>query len=108
MFLQHFNKVLCVQKLQFKNIYMKISGAVIQKRNIESSTEDDFIATYKGKQLYISTNHSLGEPKFAHLKRFDIVVTDLESGMLDVQTYEDFHEIKDAIRYALIGACLIS
>ena len=29
---------------------MKISGAIIQKRNIEVSTENNFRATYKGKQ----------------------------------------------------------
>lgn len=38
---------------------MKISGAIIQKRNIYVSTDSDFQATYKGKHIYISTNHSL-------------------------------------------------
>lgn len=87
---------------------MKISGAIIQQRNIIVSSENEFQATYKGKEIYISTEHSLGKPKYDHLKRFNIDVQDMNTGMYDVQTYEDFHEINDAIRYALKGACLIS
>ena len=87
---------------------MKISGAIIQQRNIIVSSENEFQATYKGKEINISTEHSLGKPKYDHLKRFNIDVQDMNTGMYDVQTYQDFHEIKDAIRYALKGACLIS
>lgn len=87
---------------------MKISGAIIQKRNVEVSTENEFRATYKGKQINITTDHGFGKPKYEHLKRFMIDVIDIETGMVDVQSYEDCHEIKDAIRYALKGACLIS
>ena len=87
---------------------MKISGAIIQQRNIIVSSENEFQATYKGKEIYISTEHSLGKPEFDHLIRFNIDVQDLKTGMYDVQTYQDFHEINDAIRYALKGACLIS
>lgn len=87
---------------------MKISGAIIQQRNIIVSSENEFQATYKGKEIYISTEHSLGKPKYDHLKRFNIDVQDMNNGMYDVQTYEDFHDINDAIRYALKGACLIS
>lgn len=87
---------------------MRISGAIIQPRNIEVLTENEFRATYKGKQISITTDHGFGEPKYDHLKRFMIDVTDIETGMYDVQTYEDFHEIKDAVRSALKGACLIS
>ena len=87
---------------------MKISGAIIQQRNIEVSTENEFRATYKGKQISITTDHGFGEPKYDHLKRFMIDVIDIETGMVDVQTYEDFHEINDAIRSSLKGACLIS
>ena len=87
---------------------MKISGAIIQQRNIIVSSENEFQATYKGKEIYISTEHSLGKPKYDHLKRFNIDVQDMNTGMYDVQTYEDFHDINDAIRYALKGACLIS
>ena len=87
---------------------MKISGAIIQQRNIIVSSENEFQATYKGKEIYISTEHSLGKPKYDHLKRFNIDVQDMNTGMYDVQTYEDCHEINDAIRYALKGACLIS
>lgn len=87
---------------------MKISGAIIQQRNIIVSSENEFQATYKGKEIYISTEHSLGKPKYEHLKRFNIDVQDMNTGMYDVQTYQDFHDINDAIRYALKGACLIS
>ena len=87
---------------------MKISGAIIQQRNIIVSSENEFQATYKGKEIYISTEHSLGKPKYDHLKRFNIDVQDMNTGMYDVQTYQDFHDINDAIRYALKGACLIS
>lgn len=87
---------------------MKISGAIIQQRNIEVSTENEFRATYKGKQISITTGHGFGEPRYDHLKRFMIDVIDIKTGMVDVQTYEDFHEIEDAVRSALKGACLIS
>lgn len=87
---------------------MKISGAIIQQRNIIVSSENEFQATYKGKQINITTDHGFGEPEFYHFKRFNIDVIDIETGMSDVQTYEDFHDINDAIRYALKGACLIS
>jgi len=82
---------------------MKISGSIIQKRNIEIFTENDFQATYKGKNIYISTSHGFGDAKYDQLKRFTIDVNDIKTGMVDVQTYEDFHNIRDAIRYALIG-----
>ena len=86
---------------------MKISGLIIQKRNTEISTENDFRATYKGKQINITTDHGFGKPKFDHLKRFMIDVIDIKTGMYDVQSYEDFHDMRDAIRYALKGSCLL-
>ena len=86
---------------------MKISGAIIQNKNITINSENDFVATYKGKEIIISTNHGFGKPKYNHLKRYNIDVIDISTGMIDVQTYEDFHTMRDAIRYALKGACLI-
>ena len=85
---------------------MIVSGCIFQKRNIKANTENYFEATYKKKRFIITTNHGFGEPKFKHLKRFNIDVIDIPTGMHDVQSYEDFHDIKDAIRYALVGACL--
>lgn len=85
---------------------MKISGLIIQDRNISVNTEDEFRANYKGKSIYISTNHGFGKARYHHLKRFNIEVAD-KTGCLDVNTYQDFHEIKDAIRFALIEACLL-
>ena len=86
---------------------MKVSEALIQNRNIDVNTSSDFIATYKGHTIYISSKHGLGKPIFKHLTRFNIDVKDKE-GLYAVQAYEDCHDIKDAIRYALKGACLIS
>lgn len=86
---------------------MKIGPAIIQNRNIIESTKNSFEATYKGKRILISTNHGFGNPIHDHLERFNIDVIDIKTGLYDVETYEDFHEIKDAIRYALKGAMLI-
>lgn len=87
---------------------MKVSGCTIQKRQIIESTESIFNANYKGKRIYITTNHKLGKPRYDHLKRYLIDVVDIKTLMYDVQTYEDFHTIQDAIRYALKGAMLIN
>lgn len=86
---------------------MKISGCIIQKRNITAYCESLFCAVYKGKKIYITTTHAFGKAKYEHLIRYLIQVVDLESGLSDVDTYEDCHNIRDAIRYALKGACLI-
>jgi zona occludens toxin (predicted ATPase) len=86
---------------------MKVAEAIIQNRNISINTETDFEATYKGKRISISTNHGFGKPKYDHLKRYIIDVKDIETGLLDVDAYQDFHTMKDAIMYALKGACLI-
>lgn len=86
---------------------MKISGCVIQNNQIIDNTKNNFNANYKGKRIYISTEHGFGKPKYNHLKRFLIDVVDIKTGMYDVQSYQDFNEIKDAIRFALIGAMLI-
>lgn len=86
---------------------MKISGLVIQERNIIESNSKTFTAKYKGKLIYITSIHGLGKPQYEHLTRFNIDVKDIKTGMLDVQSYEDCHEIRDAIRKALEGACLL-
>jgi transposase len=86
---------------------MKISTLVIQNRNISVNTENDFVATYKGKKIIISTNHGFGKPKYDHLKRYNIDVIDIKTGMKDVMSYEDFHTMRDAIRSALKEACLL-
>lgn len=87
---------------------MKVSEAIIQERNISVNTENDFEAVYKGKRIYISTDHGFGKARYDHLKRYNIDVKDIKTGMYDVQSYQDCHTMKDAIRYALKGACLIS
>jgi hypothetical protein len=86
---------------------MKVSGIVIQNRNITTNTGKVFDATYKGKRIYITTDHGFGKPKHDFLNRYCIDVWDIKSGMKDVDSWQDFHEMRDAIRYALIEACLI-
>jgi len=86
---------------------MKISGAIIRDKFISKNTPDNFNAIYKGREINITTDHGHGKPKYNHLKRYDITVIHLESEMYDVNTYEDFHTMQDAIRYALKGACLL-
>lgn len=86
---------------------MKIGQLVIQKRNIKENTANVFDATYKGKRIYITTNHGFGKPKYDHLNRYMIDVVDIKTGLKDVDTYDDCHEIKDAIRLALKGAMLM-
>lgn len=86
---------------------MKVSGAVFQTKNITTNTADVFDAMYKGHHFYITTDHGFDKPKYEHLKRFCIDVWDNSTGMKAVSTYADHRNIKDAIREALIGSCLI-
>ncbi len=86
---------------------MKVAGCIIQKRNILEHNYGLFNANYKGKRIYISTDHGFGKPQFPHLKRFLIDVVDIKTGMYDVQSYQDCHTIRDAIIYALDGAMLV-
>ena len=86
---------------------MKVSGCIIQNRKIIDHTENLFIANYKGKRIYISTDHGFGKPQYDHLKRFLIDVVDIKTGMYDVQAYQDLHTVRDAIVYALKGAMLV-
>lgn len=84
---------------------MKIAGCII--RNIVEYTDDIFRASYKGKKFYITTEHGFGKARYNHLTRFLIEVTDIKTGWLDVDAYEDCHNIREAIISALKGACLI-
>lgn len=87
---------------------MKIAGCIIQKRQILDNTLALFNANYKGKRIYISKDHGFGKPIFPQLSRFLIDVVDIKTGMYDVQTYQDFEHIDEAIEYALKGAMLVS
>lgn len=86
---------------------MKVAGCIIQKRQIIDHTQNLFNANYKGKRIYISTEHRFGKSQYDHLKRFSIDVVDIKTGMYDVQTYEDLYTMRDAIIYALNGAMLV-
>lgn len=85
---------------------MKVSGAIIQNRFIEKNTDTDFIAKYKKHWIEISSDHGFGKPKHDHLTRFNIEVLHMNGGHT-VDSYEDFHNIKDAIRFALKESCLL-
>lgn len=92
--------------LIYKIWVMKIAGIIIQNRNIITNSPTDFEAKYKKRTIYITTNHNHGKPIEKHLKRFDIDVI-CDKGSYEVQSYQDLHTIRDAIIYALKGACLI-
>ncbi len=85
---------------------MKIAGRIIQNRNIRDNTKDMFDATYKGMDIYISTDHGYGKAKHKHLTRYYITVFSPESGIYDYQGWEDCHNMDDAIREALTGSGL--
>lgn len=87
---------------------MKIAGCIIQKRQILEYGKDIFNANYKGKRIYITTDHGFGQPEFPHLTRYLIDVVDIKAGMYDVESYQDLHEIRSSIIYALKGACLLN
>ena len=78
----------------------------ILNKNISINTPDEFEARYKGHYIWVTSKHKHGKPRYDHLKRFDINVSD-KRGCLVVCTYDDHRNIKDAIRQALIGARLI-
>ena len=85
---------------------MKIRGKVIQNRMIREYTKDVFDASYKNREIYITTDHGHGEPEDEELNRYDITVRAFE-GMYDVDTWEDFSTIEEAIHFALEGAMLL-
>jgi hypothetical protein len=87
---------------------MSLAGCIIQNRQIIHNTLALFDANYKGKRIYISKDHGFGKPKYPQLSRFLIDVVDIKTGMYDVQTYQDFENIDEAIEYALKGAMLIN
>jgi len=85
---------------------MKIAGCIFRKDKIITSTKDEFHATYKNHEIFVSTDHFLGEPDDEELKRFNIEVTYDEGGHT-CDTYQDFETIEEAIKYALHGSMLL-
>lgn len=86
---------------------MKVAGCIFQEKNIRENSSTTFEATYKKRRFYISSNHGHGKAEYSHLTRYHIDVIDMDSGMYDVQTYEDCHSIRDAIIVALKGAMFL-
>lgn len=64
------------------------------------------MARYRGHNIYISDSHGFGKPEFEHLTIFTIDVTG-KDGTYAVSTWEDCHNIEEAIGKALEGAELI-
>jgi hypothetical protein len=79
----------------------------IPNKSIEVSNEETFIARYKGRYIYITTDHGHGKAQYKWLKRFHMDVIHEKSGMYDCEAVEDHHNINDAIRSALKGSMLI-
>lgn len=94
-------------KIRYTNKQGKAGYAIIQARNIEEHNTKCFAATYKGFNIWITTDHGHGKPKEKGLKRYDIVVQNIENGLCDCDTWKDLHSMHSAIKYALHGACLI-
>lgn len=82
---------------------MKIGGRIFQQKKIIEHTNDTFNAQYKKCDFYITTDHGFGDAQYDHLKRYCINVRSEDGGYL-VQTYNDFHDIRSAIIYALTAA----
>ncbi len=82
---------------------MKIGGRIFQQKKIRENTSEKFDAQYKKCNFYITTDHGFGEAEYKHLKRFCIDVRAEDGGFL-VNTYKDFHDIRNAIIYSLDGA----
>lgn len=67
---------------------------------------EDFHGEINNNNIYVSTTHGHGKPDNEDLKRFDINVAHIESGLYSVQTYGEFETIEEAIIYAIKEAML--
>lgn len=86
---------------------MKIKTAIIRNKSISVFTDNIFNAKYKGKEIYISSEHGFGKAIGKNQTRFCVNVIDIKTGMKDVDSYGDFSDIKEAIEYALNGSCIM-
>ena len=86
---------------------MKIKTAIIRSKSILANTDSIFNAKYKGKEIYISSEHGFGKAKHKNQTRLDVNVRDIKTGMKDVDSYADFSNIAEAIEYALTGSCIM-
>lgn len=87
---------------------MKIQkGTVIQERLIKKNTDKEFFAVYRDKEISITTDHDYGRARYDSQTRYDVVVQDLKTGNIEVNTVHDTSSMKEAIKFALKGAQLI-
>lgn len=71
-----------------------------------SITEKEISGTYKGKYFNIFL-YEKGDTYFKKgEKRYNIDVTDIESGLYDVNTWEECENIEEALKVAIKGAML--
>jgi len=94
-------------KFRYTNKKGVQTWAIIQDRNIDTNDGQTFEATYKGFDIYVSTDNGHGKPTEKDLKRYDIVVRNSKNGGIDVDTWEDLPNLRSAVIFALKGACLI-
>ena len=87
---------------------MKIQkGTVIQERLIKKNTDKEFFAVYRDKEISITTDHDYGRARYNGQARYDVIVQDLKTGNIEVNTLHDTSSMKEAIKFALKGAQLI-
>ena len=86
-------------------VNMKIAGCIFRKSEIREYTRTTFLAHYKKREFYITSNQGYGKAKEPGKTRFYLSVMG-DDGIYDVDYYDDFNNIKEAIEAALKGACL--
>ena len=86
---------------------MKIGSAVIQNRKIQVHKENHFEAFYKGRKIYVSSDHGFGPAFEKGLTRYHIAVWEWESAIHDYNGYIDLPDLNSAIKEALEGSCLM-
>ena len=87
---------------------MKIQkGTVIQERLIKRNTDKEFFAIYRDKEISINTDHDYGRAMYDGQTRYDVVVQDLKTGNIEVNSIYDGSSMKEAIKFALKGAQLL-
>lgn len=84
---------------------MKILGCVFRQSEIKKYDAKTFVAHYKKRTIYVSSDHGFGKAKEPGKIRFYQEVFG-DDGIYDMECYNDFYEIEEAIKDTLIGAGL--
>lgn len=86
---------------------VKIQGSTIRDKYIREHTDTVFDARYKGRHIYITTEHGLGLPREKGLNRYCVDVIH-HTGVKEVDSYEDLATMQEAIEYALKDSELLN